>query len=266
MATFYFLLILFASLISIGGIVAYRVYKYAIIPTFVKKVRGMQKAIKGGKLISESLLYPSKEIFVGEIVRDKWDNLGLSLGDILGIEIKKHKTLSKIKSTRLTRATDLKPIGFLLMRWNERIGTELLVKYPQKVDISDKTLMQLYSTHEYSGERGVITLTVGSMNILSYYTGPESGYYVVLLLNLEDDPDAYEGLMASVAQIILQNVEDDSYLEMVPSLFQRFSVYPNLNDEQNLAFYYQDEIRRMILNILGEYGAIQKNIKKIFLT
>ena len=259
MPTFYFLLILFASLTSIGGIVAYRVYKHATIPTFVKKARGMQKAIKGGKIISESLIYPDKEIFIGEIVRDKWDNLGLSLGDILGIKINKSKTLPKRESTRLTRAADLKPIGFLLMRWDERIGTELLAKYPEKIDISDKTLMQLYSTHEYSGERGVITLTVGSMNILSYYTGPESGYYVVLLLHLDDDPDAYEGLMANAAQIILQNVEDDSYLEMVPSLFQRFSVYPNLNDEQNLAFYYQDEIKRMIINILGEYGAIPKS-------
>ncbi|MFX1596029.1 MAG: DUF2341 domain-containing protein, partial [Promethearchaeota archaeon] len=75
MPTFYFFLIIFSILASIGGIVGYRVYKHATIPTFVKKARGMQKAIKGGKVISESLLYRSKEAFVGEIVRDKWVKL-----------------------------------------------------------------------------------------------------------------------------------------------------------------------------------------------
>jgi len=266
MPSFYFLIILFASLASIGGIAGYKVYKYATIPTFVKKARGMQKAIKGDKSISESLLYRTKEVFIGEIVRDKWDKLGLSLGDILGIEIKKSKKLAKIKrkTPSKERADDLKPIGFLLMRWDERIGTELLIKQPHDIRISDKTLMQVYSTHEYTGERGLITLTIGSMNVLSYYTGPESGYYIMLLLNLDDDPDAYEGGMVNVAQIILQNVEDDAYLEMIPSLFQRLSVYPILNDEQNLVFLYQDELTRMIINILGEYGVILKSELKVW--
>ncbi len=265
--TFYFLLILLSILVSVGGIVAYRVYKYATIPTFVKKARGMQKAIKGGNLISETLLYRSKEVFIGELVRDKWGKLGLSLGDILGLEIEKSRKLPKIikKFSRTERADDIKPMGFLLMKWDERIGTELLVRYPEDVSISDKTLMQLYSTHEYTGDIGVITLTVGTMNILSYYTGPESGYYIILLLNLDDDPDAYEGAITNTAQIILQNVEDDAYLELIPSLFQRLSVYPNLNDEQYLAFYYLDDLRRMIFNILGENGAISKSELAVWL-
>ncbi|MFW9902105.1 MAG: DUF2341 domain-containing protein, partial [Candidatus Thorarchaeota archaeon] len=267
MPTFYFLLIIFSILASIGGIVGYRVYKYATIPTFVKKVRGMQKAIKGGNVISESLLYRSKEAFVGEIVRDKWVKLGLSIGDILGIEIEKSRKLPKIigKISKTERASNIKPLGFLLMKWDERIGTEVLVRYPEDIDVSNKTLMQIYSTHEYTGETGIITLTVGLMNILSYYTGPESGYYIILLLNLEDDPDAYEGAIANVAQIILQNVEDDSYLEMIPILFQRLSVYPNLSNEQNLAFYYLDELKRMIFNILGDYGAISKSELMVWL-
>jgi len=265
--TFYFLIILFAILISIGGIVSYRIYKYATIPTFVKKTRAMQKAIKGDNSISESLIYPNKEIFIGEIMKDKWDKLGLSLGDILGIEIKKTKKLPEIKRKTYKKDRDytIKPKGFLLMKWDERIGTELLVKHPKTLNISDKTLMQVYSTHEYSAERGLITLTVGSMNILSYYTGPESGYYVILLLDLEDDPDEYEGAMVNVAYTILQNIEDDSYLEMIPLLFQRLTVFPHLNDEQNLGFYYLDELRRMIIKFLQQYGVISKSELLIWL-
>ncbi|MBD3196101.1 MAG: hypothetical protein GF317_13670, partial [Candidatus Lokiarchaeota archaeon] len=111
------------------------------------------------------------------------------------------------------------PVGLVLMRWDERIGTEILAKYPEEVNITDKTLMQVYSTHEYSGESGMISLMVGSLNIASYYTGPEKGYYILLLLNIDDDPDAYEGGLANVARVVLQNLEDEKYKDMVPNLF-----------------------------------------------
>jgi hypothetical protein len=73
------------------------------------------------------------------------------------------------------------PVGLVVMRWDERIGTEILAKYPEEINITDKTLMQVYSTHEYSGESGMISLMVGSLNIASYYTGPEKGYYILVL-------------------------------------------------------------------------------------
>ena len=127
------------------------------------------------------------------------------------------------------------PVGLVVMKWNERVGTEILAKYPEEIIITDKTLMQVYSTHEYSGESGMISLMVGSLNIASYYTGPEKGYYILLLLNLDDDPDAYEGGLSEAARIILQNLEDDAYVQFIPSLFRRLTVYPTLNEEQRLA-------------------------------
>jgi hypothetical protein len=119
--------------------------------------------------------------------------------------------------------------------------------------------MQVYSVHEYYGEKGVISITVELLNILSYYTGPETGYYVLLVLNQDDDPDIYEGAMANVAQIIMRNIEDDSYIKMIPSLFQRLSVYPSLNEEQILILNYQDEIKHMIIDSLRNYGVIYKS-------
>ena len=157
------------------------------------------------------------------------------------------------------------PVGLVLMKWDERVGTEILARYPEEVNITDKTLMQVYSTHEYSGESGMVSLMVGSLNIASYYTGPEKGYYILLLLNLDDDPDAYEGGLADVSRIILQNLEDEKYLEMIPSLFQRLSVYPTLNAEQRLAITYQDEIKRMIINRLREEGVVSKSELMVWL-
>jgi len=113
------------------------------------------------------------------------------------------------------------PVGLVVMKWDDRVGTEILAKYPEEIVITDKTLMQVYSTHEYSGESGMISLMVGSLNIASYYTGPDKGYYILLLLNIDDDPDTYEGGLVDASRTILQNLEDDAYTQLVPSLFRR---------------------------------------------
>ncbi len=157
------------------------------------------------------------------------------------------------------------PVGIVLMKWDERVGTEILAKYPEEITVTDKTLMQVYSTHEYSGESGMISLMVGSLNIASYYTGPEKGYYILLLLNIDDDPDAYEGGLADTSRIILQNLEDEAYVQLIPSLFRRLSVYPTLNSEQRLAMTYQDEIKRMIVNRLREEGVVSKSELMVWL-
>ena len=151
------------------------------------------------------------------------------------------------------------------MRWDERTGTDVLGKYPDEISITDKTLMQVYSTHEYSGETGMISLMVGSLNIASYYTGAEKSLYVLLLLSLDDDPDAYEGGLADASRIILQTLDEETFLPMIPSLFQRISIYPTLNDEQRIAMTYQDNIKRMIINRLRDEGVVSKSELMVWL-
>ncbi len=157
------------------------------------------------------------------------------------------------------------PIGLVIMKWDDRAGTEILAKYPEEVVLTEKTLMQVYSTHEYSGESGMISLMVGSLNIASYYTGPEKGFYILLLLNLDDDPDSFEEGLIDISRIILGSIEDDAYLQMIPSLFQRLSVYPTLSTEQQLAITYQDEIKRMIIKRLRDEGVVSKSELMIWL-
>jgi hypothetical protein len=140
-----------------------------------------------------------------------------------------------------------------------------VAKYPEDINISEKSLMQVYSTHEYSAEKGTITLTAESLNILSYYTGPDEGFYFLLFLNIDDDPDVYEGGMPGILRIILDNFKDDSYLRLIPSLFQRLSVYPTLSDETITAIHYQDGIKRTILRTLQDEGVITKSELQIWL-
>ncbi|TFG27267.1 MAG: hypothetical protein EU532_07785 [Promethearchaeota archaeon] len=157
------------------------------------------------------------------------------------------------------------PVGLAIMKWDPRIGTQIVAKYPEEIKVSDATLMQIYSTHEYSGEAGMISLMVGPLNIASYFTGPDKGYYIILLLTLDDDPDSFEGGLSDVSRIILQNIDDNAFVPMIPSLFRRLSVYPTLNQEQLLAITYQDEVKRMIINRLRDEGVVSKSELSVWL-
>ena len=157
------------------------------------------------------------------------------------------------------------PIGLVIMRWDIKVSTEILAKHPEELIIGDETLMQIYAAHEYTGEPGMISLLVGPLNIASYYTGREKPLYIILLLNLDEDADAYEGGLSDISRVIFQNFEDNAYLEMIPFLFQRLSTYPNLNEEQSLAITYVDNVNKLIINRLREEGVLTKSELKIWL-
>ncbi len=157
------------------------------------------------------------------------------------------------------------PIGLVVMKWDPRIGTKIETQYPEEIKISDSTLMQIYSTHEYTGEAGMISLMAGPLNIASYFTGPDKGYYLILLLTLDDDPDSFEGGLSDISRIVIQNLDDNAFIPMIPSLFRRLSVYPTLNQEQLLAITYQDEIKRMIINRLRDEGVVSKSELNIWI-
>jgi len=157
------------------------------------------------------------------------------------------------------------PIGLVIMRWDIKVSTEILAKYPEELIISDETLMQIYAAHEYTGEPGMISLLVGPLNIASYYTGRDKPLYIILLLNLDEDPDIFEGGLADISRVIFQNFEDNAYLDMIPFLFQRLSTYPRLNEEQSLAITYVDNVNRLIINRLRDEGVITKSELKIWL-
>ncbi len=151
------------------------------------------------------------------------------------------------------------PIGLIFMKWNEITGNEILTKYPEEVEITERNLMQIFDTHDFSGEKGLISLMVGSLNVISWYSGPDTNYCITLLLNIDDDPDDYQDGLSEVSQIILQNLEDDVYLEIIPSLYQKIVQYPSLTFEQKIATTYNNEIKRSLLIQLREEGVILKS-------
>ncbi len=156
-------------------------------------------------------------------------------------------------------------IGMLVMHWDERVGVEVLAKYPEEIILDEKTLMQLYSQHEFTGEPGMVSMMAGSTNLASYYTGPESSIYIIMILNTTEDGDAYEDGLAEISRQIMLNLDSETLEAVLPSLFQRLSVYPTLNDEQLLSMIYLDEPKRMILKRLQQEAAIPKSELAIWL-
>jgi len=156
-------------------------------------------------------------------------------------------------------------IGMLVMHWDERVGVEIIGKYPEEIVLDEKTLMQLYSQHEFTGEPGMVSIMAGSTNLASYYTGPESSIYVIMVLNTTEDGDAYEDGLAETSRQIMVNLDPETLETILPSLFQRLSVYPTLNEEQLLAMIYLDEPKRMILKRLQQEAAIPKSELAIWL-
>ncbi|TXT60255.1 MAG: hypothetical protein BAJALOKI2v1_120037 [Promethearchaeota archaeon] len=112
-----------------------------------------------------------------------------------------------------------------LLTWNERSGIEIISKYPDSVELglTKRDFFQIYNMHQYSpGKKGIVSLTLNSINFISYYGGPESEYYVVLVLNILENPDDFEEIMEEVALEVLdkiEQIENDEENEILKNIF-----------------------------------------------
>jgi hypothetical protein len=157
-------------------------------------------------------------------------------------------------------------LGLVVMRWDERAGTEIVAKYPEEIEIPNESLMQLYSTHEYSREVGMISMVSGMISYASYYTGIETQVYIVAVLDHNDNADLYEDGLGDIAQTIVPLIDSVSNLtSMMPSLFQRLSMYPSMNWEQQLLILLEENSRRQVMKRLREEGSLIKSELGIWL-
>ena len=119
------------------------------------------------------------------------------------------------------------PDGLIVMKYDDRIGIDIKAKYPKgKTKASDKTLMHMFTLHEFSKEPGIASLTIDNTNFITYYSGSETDYFFILMLNILENPEEYEEILEKISQIILDNLEKKRYLKMLPSLFKQITDYP----------------------------------------
>jgi len=158
-------------------------------------------------------------------------------------------------------------IGLMVMRWDERIGADVLACYPEEFEIPNESLMQIYSTHEYNqGESGLISLLAGERFLVSYYSGTEDAVYTIIAISGEENPDVYEEGLADLNRNVIPYIQDSTALKNVlPNLFQRLSIYPTLSYEQRLLTILEDPVKRTILKRLHEDGVVIKSELTIWL-
>jgi len=140
--------------------------------------------------------------------------------------------------------------GIIIMHWDDRIGAEITTAYPEGIDkkIQIKTLMQLYAQHEYTGEAGFVFLTIGDLNLVSYYTGPNTKYYIVLSLDEDEEGAEFqEGILILTRQLMEIVSDPDLVKDRIPYLFKQAAAYPYFTEEQKLGIFFADEIKRKIL-------------------
>lgn len=122
------------------------------------------------------------------------------------------------------------PNGLIFMKFDERSGMEIKAKYPEKkFKITDKTLMQILNLHEFSKQAGIVSLTLENINFVTYYSGSDSDYFFILMLNMLENPEDYEEILEEVSQIILKNLEKKKYLKLLPSLFNKIVDSPKIS-------------------------------------
>jgi len=121
------------------------------------------------------------------------------------------------------------PLGLMVMKWEERSALVKEAQYPENKElfITEKTLLHLLNLHGFSKESGITTLNVKNVNLITYYSGVELNYYVVLVLNLLEDADDFEEKFENIGLQILENLDNDEYKGMLSSLFESLSFKPD---------------------------------------
>ncbi len=89
--------------------------------------------------------------------------------------------------------------------------------------------MNIFNLHEFSKQAGIVSLTAGEINITTYYTGKDKDYFVILILDMIEDPEDYEEGLIEISDIISNNLKEEKYIEMLPSLFKQISNDPSRN-------------------------------------
>ena len=119
------------------------------------------------------------------------------------------------------------PDGLIVMKYDDRSGIDIKATYPEgKLKTSDRTLMHIFNLHEFSKEPGIASLTIENTNFVTYYSGSKTDYFFILILNILENPEDFEEILKEVSQNILENLEKNKFVEMLPLLFKQIKNYP----------------------------------------
>jgi len=114
------------------------------------------------------------------------------------------------------------PTGLLFAYYDIRGGLEIKTKFPvDKSDLSGGTLMQIVNLHGFSKRAGIASLKLEDVNFITYYSGSDTNYFLILTLNTHEDSEDYEEVLEKISKKILKNLENDKYIKLIPTLYKQ---------------------------------------------
>ena len=119
------------------------------------------------------------------------------------------------------------PVGILLIRWDDKLGTTLVAKYPDKFKFPSKILMNIYSQHRaQSTEPSFVTLTLTDIKVSSFFSGMDenfigaSNYIIALILRRDENPLIFRDVLKKAAAKILNKVKEVKPEELEKVFFE----------------------------------------------
>jgi hypothetical protein len=107
------------------------------------------------------------------------------------------------------------PVGILLIRWDDKLGTTLVAKYPEKFKFPSRILMNIYSQHRtQSTDPSFVTMTLANNKISSFFSGMDenyigaSNYIIALVLRRDEKPSMFRDVLKKAAAKILKNIKE----------------------------------------------------------
>ena len=146
-----------------------------------------------------------------------------------------------------------------VIKWDKKYGMRVEARYPENLDVSDVITKQIYTNHEFEEEAGFLSLSIGELNLASYYTGGETDYYMVLLLSIDENPESYEDILSDSIRKVMAKVRGKKYVDELPVYYQHIANYPKMSYEQRLSLILLDPIKKMILDRLIEDSTLTKS-------
>lgn len=151
------------------------------------------------------------------------------------------------------------PLGIILVRWDDRIGTVVEAKYPPDVKATPDLAMKIYGAHVL-GERGpgFLMMKVENLNIASYYSGLELNYFLALIMAPDEDASIFEEGLTEVAGKIFARVVKKEGKKALKEHYPQLVRFPTLTLEQRIALIFSDPSRALILDYLTKEGNTTK--------
>jgi hypothetical protein len=161
--------------------------------------------------------------------------------------------------------------GIVIAHFDETKGLQTVTQYPQDVRISDSDLINIYARHinaENSSHR-LIESVKNNIKYLSYCSGPRNDYFFILVTDIEEIEEQYEDGFIESIQLLIKNLQNNQYMDDIALFYSNIERYYLLNDEQKLSWLFQDDLRKIILQLMRKIAVVEKQqlvekIKEIY--